>query len=286
MKGPNTKYFLSGITAIRTDYTRPYIVPKNPNMARIGGRTPNLQYNDTFVQFYAASIRRQPNEFKDEDIGFVVHAHCWALLNHIVPTNLIERKLEKFICAAQKYWRGHELWGSNDPMLRLVKQYDLLHAHSEPKSPFKYGCDIYKNPLIVPEIQLVIERARKAGKKNSQPRYTNYSHVPLDVAILIAERICPIHYTLDDVKNTQNMISAWQWTLPDGFWKRRLKEEDILFELESLREADYSIDWQSLRLDLMALVSDRNWYKLSGLANRVRMLSFMTAITSNFLEMP
>lgn len=284
MKGPTTKYFLSGITAIRTDNTRPYIVPKSRSMARIGGRTPHLQHDDTFVQFYAASIRRQPSEFKDEHIGFVVHAHCWALLNHIIPTTLVERKLEKFICAAQKYWRGHELWGSNDAMLKLVKQYDLLHINSELKSPFKYGCDIYKNPLIVPEIQKAIDRARKTGKKYTKP-HTNYSHVPLDIAILIAERICPIDYTLDDVKNTRNMLSAWQWTLPDGFWKRRLKEEDILFELESLKEEDYSIDWQSLRLDLMALVSDRNWYKLSGMANRVRVLSFMTAITSDFLEM-
>jgi hypothetical protein len=63
----------------------------------------------------------------------------------------------------------------------------------------------------------------------------------------------------------------------------RLKEE-LFVELDSLRESNYSIDWQALRLDLMALVSDREWYVSSGLPNRERVTGFMTAIKSNFLK--
>jgi hypothetical protein len=33
---------------------RPYVIPKDPNVARIGGKTGNLQYDDTFIPFHAA----------------------------------------------------------------------------------------------------------------------------------------------------------------------------------------------------------------------------------------
>ncbi|KAJ5177797.1 uncharacterized protein N7500_000496 [Penicillium coprophilum] len=283
IKSSRTKFALSGITLIQTDYTRPYIVPINPNMARIGGRKHNLRHDDVFTQFYAAAINRQPSQFKNENIGFVVHAHCWVLLNHVIPTTLVEREMEKFIHAAQEYWHESKLWGSNDSRLRLAKYCDLLHPYPGSNAPFKYGCDIYKNPLIVPEMHKAIDRARKTEKNHIRPRDNS---IPLDIAIIVAELICPIDYTPADLMNTRNMLAAFQWTLPDGFWKRRLKEEDILFELELLRKANYPIDWQSLRLDLMALVSNRHWYHFSGLANRVRVLGFMTAIASNFLNMP
>ena len=132
----------------------------------------------------------------------------------------------------------------------------------------------------MPEVQRAIESARKTKKERVQSRY---SDVPLEVAIMIAELICPVDYTPADLKNTRNMLSVLQWTLPDWFWKRRLKEE-IFIELNSLREANCSIDWQGLRLDLMGLVFDKNWYVFSGLPNRERVLGLMTGIKSNFPE--
>lgn len=137
---------------------------------------------------------------------------------------------------------------------------------------FEYGCDIYKNPLIVPEVQKAIDSAMKTKEKRMQSRR---SLVPLEVAIMIAEWTCPINYTPADVKNTRNMLSAWQWKLPDWFWKRRLKE-DIFIELKLLEESNYPVDWQALWLDLMGLVSDREWYFYSGLPNRDRVLGFMS----------
>ncbi|KAJ5356138.1 hypothetical protein N7517_010747 [Penicillium concentricum] len=250
-------------------------------MARIGGRSHTLKYDDNFIQFYAADIKRQSSQFKNEHIGFIVHAHCWALLNHVIPTTLVEKKMDKFICVAQDYWRDNKSWGSTSSPLRLEK-YSGKCLGSMPR--WKYGSDIYKNPLIVSGVQKAIDTAKKYKQRHIQPRCSNYSNVPLDIAILIAEWICPIDYTPADVRNTRNMLSAWQWELPDGFWKRWLREEDIIFELEAPREVNYSIDWQSLRLDLMALVSDRR-YVSSGLVNRVRVLGFMTAIASDFLDM-
>lgn len=215
------------------------MVPKNPSMARIGGRTRNLQYDDTFIPFYPASVRRQLGRFRGKIIGFVVHAHCWALLNHIISTTLVESKMDKFVRASRKYWHDHEAWGGLDYMLM---EWKLRLGSRHPG--FYYGCDIYKNPFVVPEVQKAIDSARKTKKERVKSRC---SDVPLEVAIMIAEWTCPIHYTPADVKNTRNLLSAWQWTLPDGFWKSRLKEE-IFVELNPLRESDYSIDWQALGL--------------------------------------
>jgi hypothetical protein len=278
IKQPSTtKYFLSGITTIESvHFSRPYVIPKDPNVARIGGKTGNLQYDDTFIPFHAADIERQPSNFQGKNIGFIVHAHCWALFNYIIPTALVEKKLEKFIRAGRKYWRNNRLWGISDWEQKLWKA-GRGRTHNQ---GFEFGCDIYKNPLIVPEVQKVVDNAWKTKKEYKPPRC---SRVPLEVATMIAEWTCPIDYTPADVKNTRNMLSAWQWTLPDSFWKVRLKEE-LFVELDSLRESNYSIDWQALRLDLMALVSDREWYVSSGLPNRERVTGFMTAIKSNFLK--
>jgi hypothetical protein len=136
----------------------------------------------------------------------------------------------------------------------------------------------------VPEVQKAIQKAiNSATKTKDKCIRSRCSPIPLEVAIMIAEWTCPIDYTPADVKNTRNMLSAWHWTLPDWFWKRRLKE-DIFIELISFRESNHSIDWQALRLDLMGLVSDREWYFYSGLPNRERVLGFMTAIKANFLK--
>lgn len=275
------------------------MIPKDPNMARIGGRTCKLQYDDRFIHFYAAAITKQPSHLRGENIGYAVHAHCWALLNHIISTALVEKNMEKFVRAARKYWRNHESWGRDkDDELSEIEDDDSESWGSDDWSlrswklrfgkyhpGFRYGCDIYKNPLIVPKVQEAIEKAiDRASKTEAKSTQLRCSPVPLEVAIMIAERTCPIDYTPADVMDTRNMLAVWQWKLPDGFWKRRLKEE-IFIELNSLREANHPIDWQTLWLDLMGLVSDREWYVPSGLPNRERVLGFMTGIKSNFFEM-
>lgn len=282
IKEPATQYFLSGITAMGSEDQRPYVIPKSPNMARIGGRTRGLQYDDRFIKFYTEIIE-EPSDPKGKNIGFIVHAHCWALLNHIIPTALIESDMDKFVRVAREYWldHDHKSWGIDDFALS-----DWKRCGGTFYPGFAYGCDIYKNPLIVPEVQKTIQRAiDRATKTKEKCTQSRCSPVPLEVAIMIAEWTCPIdYYTSADVNNLRNMLSAWQWTFPDWFWKRRLKE-DIFVELKSLREADYSIDWQALGLDLMGLVSNREWYDCSGLPNRERVLGCMTAIKARFLQM-
>ena len=111
--------------------------------------------------------------------------------------------------------------------------------------------------------------------------HSRFDCVPLDVAIMVAEHVCPVNYTSSDVENTCNMLLAFQWTLPDWFWQRRCKQ-DLVFELDELRKDGSLVDWQALSLDVMSLLADREWFTSSGLGNRQRVLNRMIEIKRAF----
>lgn len=147
---------------------------------------------------------------------------------------------------------------------------------------FQCGCNIFQNPLVVPEVQKAIGRAKHSTRQNCLlPRFHRIS---LDNAALIAEQVCPVNYTKSDVENTRSMLFAFQWTLPDWFWQRRC-HEDFVFELDDLRKGNSPVDWQALWLDQMSLLADREWYLSSGLGNRERVLSSMNPVKLAFHAM-
>lgn len=159
----------------------------DPAMARIGGEKHARHYSRVFTQFYAADITGKHLPYGKKSIGYVIHAHCWVLFGRVLgltPTNI---SLAKFVRASWKHWHNNE-WGLHD-----------INADWPPAqvpSVFYYGCDIYQNPVIVPALQKVIESARFMCQRSCPCS----SKAPLDVAILIAEIVCPIEYTTDNVK--------------------------------------------------------------------------------------
>lgn len=242
-------------------------------MARIGGRTTARHDNIRFTSFYAANVGRQLAHLHSKRIGYIVHAHCWVLFERILGTQLTQRNLAKFVRSSRKYWRKSKLFGLSS----------LNACEAEPTQiprTLKYGCDIYQNPLAIPAVQKVIDVAKvEAERPNYWFRKTSF---PLEISVLIAERVCPVNHTGNDIKNTENMLLAFQWKLPDFFWRVRLNE-DLFIELDELKKAKSLVDWQVLRLGLMSLVSDREWYFSSGLGNRERVLGIMVGIKKAYL---
>lgn len=123
------------------------------------------------------------------------------------------------------------------------------------------------------EVRETIERARNVGRdrqvscfRKHQSSY--FSDLPLDIATVIAELVCPLDFTRCNVDDTRNLVTAFRWSLPNTFWKRRV---DLFFELSTLKDGDI-VDWQFLYLDLMLLITDEVWYLSSGLAYRRRVL--------------
>jgi hypothetical protein len=104
----------------------------------------------------------------------------------------------------------------------------------------------------------------------------------MDIAVLIADMVCPVQYSLEDVRDTENLVSISQWQLPQSFWSLRLNES-TLFELNSLRGSKALLDWQLLRLALMRLVADESSYVSIGLFIRVRAMERMNGIKNMYL---
>ncbi|CAI7655928.1 unnamed protein product [Penicillium glandicola] len=271
MRESDTKYRLTGINQVQ-HRQGPFYNPTDPTIARISGKK-NPKYDDqVFTQFNSASIGRQPREYKGKTIGYFVHAHCWALFGRVEGLKINHASLAKFILVCRKYWKNNELWEISDYVHWFSIDRDKVASN------LKYDWDIYQNPLIVPAIQEALDCAEIKCHHPSQ-----FSNIPLEVAILISERVCPIiDYTVDDIKDTRNMLIEFGWELPEWFWRARLNEH-LFFELNKLSKKGSSKDGQ-LRLDLMSLVADQSRFASSGLANRERVLATMFALDKAYTE--
>jgi hypothetical protein len=83
----------------------------------------------------------------------------------------------------------------------------------------KYGCDIYQSQLVVSAVQETIIYAKEENMRLSSTKticeFSHISNLPVEVAILIAEMVCPVKYTLNDVYDTRKMLLAFRWKFPD-----------------------------------------------------------------------
>ena len=86
---------------------------------------------------------------------------------------------------------------------------------------YYHGCDLYRDPWIVPEVRNAIKLAQQTGENTRCS--SRLSILPLEVCLLITEIICPFEYSHSDVENTRDMLSVFGWTLPDWFWRSRLQ---------------------------------------------------------------
>ena len=132
----------------------------------------------------------------------------------------------------------------------------------------------------MPEVQKAMDCAPVESLRESRSRHlpSHLSSISLEVAALIAEWVCPVKYTLDDIKNTGNMLLVFEWKLPDWFWKGRL-DERLFIELDQRSP----VSWQ-LRLNLMCLVVDRTRSSSNGLASRERVLGALLDLEEAYLN--
>lgn len=220
--------------------------------------------------------------------GYLVHAHCWVLFGQMVEGGVarIEANLDVLVRAAQRFWQKDRLRETYDYQVR----WSTLPESPPPDLPLpsydEWGEKCFhrlriscQNPLFVLKLEEAIQRNRIRGKV--------YLHVglgefPLDLAIQIIDTVCPADYTAIDVQNARNLLQAFQWTLPDGYWQRRC-DSSLLFEVKTLKKIKARVDWQALGLDLMGLLAEDE--STSGLGTRERILLYMDHIKRRFLEL-
>jgi hypothetical protein len=216
IKESDSKFRLTGINMLERGQG-PHYIPTDPAIARIGGKNSAGYDNTVFTQFYAASINLQPRQYQGSLVGYIVHAHCWALFGQIEGLQLNQATIAKLVQTCRKFLNKNEIWGISGIMYSVG-----------PCDPFcepEYGCDIYQSPLVIGAVQKAILKAKEDALRSSSTRsitpLRHFINLPFEIAILIAEIICPVNYTLFQVNDTREMLSVFKWSLPDWFWRRR-----------------------------------------------------------------
>ncbi|KAJ5634601.1 hypothetical protein N7528_002443 [Penicillium herquei] len=294
-------YHLTGITLYQENDPTPLCAPRDKNMARISGRRRSPRYNN--LQF----ISFRPMELEITDViepptdkgnAYLFHAHCWEVMCHIQGKETIEERLPDLVQAIKQFWTGlyasfssldHDpqevRWGYSDQDLDFwVRVEDeVLHTKYE---WYNCGCDTYISPWVVPEVHAAIASSR-AQRTAYKPQCPN--RLPPECWLLILDLICPLQYTQRDVQDLRSLMSVFVFYAPESFWIDRLQiHGDILLELDNLGDAtnDDSLDWPTLWLNLMDLLSNGSWFVSSGLATRKRALQSIRGILRNFQQDP
>ncbi|KAH8703912.1 hypothetical protein BGW36DRAFT_444468, partial [Talaromyces proteolyticus] len=253
-------------------------VPRDPHKARIGDAN-NLAYRSLCTRFQPIDMYRSGKNKNAKQIGYIVHAHCWLLVGRYIGIEIITENLKIFVKAVEQFWTQNiHLW-----MTAPYNKDIELVERSEDDGDVESSDDDYipvrawRNPAIVPEIQTIIEQATRVVHQ-SQPT-TTMSWIPLDIAIQVVEIT-----RLASATDTQNMLAAFGWRLPDSYWQSCCDME-LIFEYGDLRKSNTAVDWQFLVLETEKLSEDDDWCKRSGLRTRRRIFQFLPQIRSIFLDM-
>ncbi|KAJ5184212.1 hypothetical protein N7492_001828 [Penicillium capsulatum] len=212
--------------------------------------------------------------------GYVVHAHCWVLFGQVVEGGIarVEANLDVFVRAAQHFWQKDRLRDAEHHLIRFgdipPDPNSSSRAHKE-RRVLRLYC---QNPLFVLKLEEAIQRNRIRQIGN---RRVGFGDFPLELAIMIIDTVCPAEYTAIEVQNARSLLEAFQWTLPDGYWRKRC-DVSPLFEVKRLVKTKARVDWQALGLDMMSLLVEDEVN--SGLRAREYVLSLMDGIKRRFFE--
>jgi len=230
----------------------------------------------------------------DKNVGHFFHAHCWKFFIFLLGEQVTDETIGKVVQAARQYWKPgipryerspDRPWDIGDDDVRFWAHQEDGVEYAKYKK-YVHGCDIYRSPWVVPEVQESIRTARSHWQKGKRKSSYLDTRIPPEVVLMTMEIICPLEYTQENVQDMRNLLSVFSLDIPKSFWERRLKFDiHMLPELDLLEKVDLeSLDWQLLGLSLMDLHSDPFWPS-SGLANRQRVQPFIEEIIANFREL-
>lgn len=271
----------------------PSPVPRDPQKARIGNALKNP--SKYFAKYRCVDMLHPERDDKNRQIGYIIHAHCWVLLDRVIGHELIEGNLRVFLNAIRQFWNeNHALWdliqvedGYVDtfyPVHRRLREMPQTTENNQTKR-----VDTFQNPAIVPEIQALINQAvRGCPEKDDHPVRSQHAvafDLSLEIVIMIVNIIYDnIYYKQSNICDLRNMLTAFQWRLSDSYWQGRCKK-DLIFEFDDLIQNNQTVDWQLLTLGTEELFLKDDWYDEGGLKNRGRTLQLLQGLKRIFLKM-
>lgn len=201
--------------------------------------------------------------------GFPIHDFCWTMIERAIGQSA-EKELDLFLEDLHEIWtrETHPFEVSNcinDQTWTGIdgKEYppEELHAVWDPED--------------IPEIHGILRRCTlpKVKKRSSTSRNPGTLEIPLDILIQILDYL--------HTRDTENLLTATQWQLPDFYWRSRFPRK-LIFEADELISAEpENINWQFLCLEIEKLVDNES---LHGLQNRKRIFRVLEGTKELFLS--
>jgi hypothetical protein len=263
---------------IMIDSDKALVIP-GPTMAR-------QRWN---MDFHMANLfETDRNREKGARIGYVMHPHCWLLVDRFLGHGVVKQDLRAFTQAVEIYWRAADrtLW-----MPDLIHDTDDYPCYDNAAPWIKQYCTRYaadfnrihmsESPLIIRDIQALIAMATQEHEKtlgHAVKLHSIVADIPVEIIMMIVDTIYqsrpPCHERIQD---TRNVLEAFQWKLPDSYWQRRCNP-NLVFEVQDVIKAGTQIDWTYFCLGLHELLLQDDWYCNSGLYFRGRILDLIECI--------
>lgn len=241
--------------------------------------------------------------------GRVVHANCWMLIERTVGPEAednLELLLE--ICRERFHENPYDIheyreikgnmyeptseptrqwWNPLDPLSLLDPNRHHPDIPEDPRQSIPL-----RDPLNIPEIPRLIRfcaqnKARETTKRKTRKwssdiscpsssrerirsaQYYQVTQLPCDILFLVLDN-------LSRRADIRNAIMAFNWKVPDVYWKARVPT-DIIFELEGQHLSD-DFDWKCFGMGIVGLLEQPN------LRNRQRVLRLVDEIRRRFWE--
>ncbi|KAL5334270.1 hypothetical protein BJX70DRAFT_402723 [Aspergillus crustosus] len=182
----------------------------------------------------------------------------------------------------------------------LYRQFRYMRMSVEPANP-------YRNPELDKLVALSINpkpktttittittstrastRARAkthatASSPSSSP--SSYMDIPLDIAMTIIKLVCGPPEDLAGIRDTQNLLRVFHWTMPDSYWIKRCRGNwvpDVLYERDDAITAGHCVDWGLLSLQLQEISTRAYWCCALGVCHRYRVLWALRGMKERF----
>ncbi|KAL3454268.1 hypothetical protein BJX65DRAFT_302053 [Aspergillus insuetus] len=226
---------------------------------------------DTACILYREQTHPQPNRRKEFPASYAVHVDCWGFLDRIIGHDIVQRHWDTFIDIVQEVWlanmgrfgcryaNGSRGWSGYrngrvaKPQDDTILPFVALKHDASVFGGYNRGVHADSGQLGLPDMHEL------AGKVLRQPQRSDllataalglaHVDIPVEFAIMIVEIVRRSRTDrLEGVRDTRNMLAAFEWRLPDAYWISR-SNGHLKFEMQ--RDAlDGNVNWEKICLDI------------------------------------
>ncbi|KAK2756557.1 hypothetical protein FQN54_005450 [Arachnomyces sp. PD_36] len=244
----------------RVPWDRNRVITERSHMIEDG------KLRDDRIAIYPA--RLWGHQYRNYPDGYPIHAHCWTMMERVIGPDA-ENNLDILLKVLT------QRWDTEPPNFVITRHRPGADAKKYPPEEIYTTWD----PTDVPEVQAVIRQYTRQNSSeetklgNSNFRNLGVLDLPLDIIFQIFDYI--------SAADTESILTATQWKLPNSYWRSRFPRK-LIFEIDefiSPETEDPGVDWAFLCLGIEKLLENERVY---GLQSRQRIFRILQSVKELF----